>query len=52
MKDWNIMYGHVNEESLLSGYPVQCADVNMDGKVNLKDWNRLYNHINEVAPLW
>lgn len=52
MKDWNRLYSHVNEESALVGYPLQCADVTGDGKVNLKDWNRLYDHINEVAPLW
>jgi len=52
MKDWSRLYSHISEESLLTGYQLQCADVTGDGKVNMKDWSRLYNHISEVEPLW
>ena len=52
IKDWNMLYNHINETNLLAEYELLCADVNKDGKVNTKDWNRLYDHINEVSPLW
>ena len=52
MKDWNRLYDHVNEASVLTDYALLCGDVNGDGKVNMKDWNRLYDHVNEVSPLW
>ena len=51
IKDWNIMYEHINETSEIKDYSLLCADVNNDGKVNIKDWNRLYDHITEVNPL-
>ena len=51
IKDWNILYGYINETSELDENQLECADTNEDGKVNIKDWNRLYNHITEVEPL-
>jgi len=51
IKDWNIMYEHINETSEIKDYSLLCADVNNDGKVNIKDWNRLYEHITEINPL-
>ena len=52
IKDWNMLYSHINETELLEGYSLLCADINGDGKVNIKDWNRMYDHITEVNPLW
>lgn len=52
MKDWNRLYEHLNETSLLTGNGLSAADVNQDGKVNMKDWNRLYEHLNETNPLF
>ena len=52
IKDWNMLYNHINETNLLTEYKLLCADVNKDGKVNIKDWNRLNNHITEVDPLY
>ena len=52
IKDWNILYNHINETEQLTGYQLLCADINGDGKVNIKDWNRMYDHITEVNPLW
>ena len=50
-KDWNILYNHINESDILSGYQLLCADINKDERVNIKDWNRMYDHITEVNPL-
>ena len=52
IKDWNIVYNHINETSKLTDEKFERADVNKDGKVNIKDWNRMYDHITEVNPLW
>lgn len=52
IKDWNRMYDHINETSILTDYNLLCGDINRDGKVNIKDWNRMYDHITEVNPLW
>lgn len=52
IKDWNLLYNHINETELLTGYQLLCADINGDGKVNIKDWNRMYDHITEVNPLF
>ena len=52
IKDWNILYNHINETEQLTGYQLLCADINGDGKVNIKDWNRMYDHITEINPLW
>ena len=51
-KDWNRIYDHVEETSLLTDYALACGDVNGDGKVNTKDWNRIYDHVEETNPLW
>lgn len=52
-RDWNRVYAHVNETSLLSDYALKCGDViGNDGKVTSRDWNRLYAHINETNLLW
>jgi len=52
MKDWSVIYNHVSETSVLTGYALECADVTGDGKVNMKDWSRLYGHLSEENPLW
>lgn len=52
IKDWNIMYSHINETIPLTEEQLEYADLNNDGKVNIKDWNRMYGHITEVDPLW
>ena len=51
MKDWNMLYAHLCELSVLPKETLTCADVNGDGKVNMKDWNRLYEHVTGVKPL-
>lgn len=52
IKDWNMVYNHINETSTLSDEEFERGDVNKDEKVNIKDWNRMYDHITEVNPLW
>ena len=51
IKDWNRVYNHINETSILTDEEFERGDVNKDGKVNIKDWNRMYDHITEVNPL-
>lgn len=51
IKDWNMLYGYINETTKFTEEEKKAGDVNEDGKINVKDLNRLYEHVTEVNPL-
>ena len=51
IKDWNMLYGYINETIKFTEEELKAGDVNEDGKINVKDLNRLYEHITEINPL-
>lgn len=48
LKDWTILYDHINELVLLTDDAYQRADINTDGKVSMKDWSLLFQIISET----
>ena len=51
IKDWNMLYGYINEMTQFNEEQFNAGNVNNDRKVNVKDLNRLYEHITEINPL-
>lgn len=51
IKDWNMLYGYINETTKFTEEELKAGDVNENGKINVKDLNRLYEHITEINPL-
>lgn len=47
LKDWAMLFDHINEISLLTDDALSRVDINGDGKVNAKDWSLLYTSITE-----
>ena len=44
------IYAHIRGSSLLSGYPLSCADYSGDGTVNVGDTAKLYAFIRDRKP--
>lgn len=51
IKDWNMLYGYINETTKFTEEELKAGDVNENGKINVKDLNKLYEHITETNPL-
>lgn len=47
LKDWNILYGIINETTKYDDVFLIMGDLNNDNKVDMIDWTRLYEIINE-----
>ena len=48
-EDLDLLYAHINETSLLTGFQLRLADVNQDGKVNIADWNLLHEYVTHAG---
>ncbi|MBE6782565.1 MAG: hypothetical protein E7536_00965 [Ruminococcaceae bacterium] len=50
--DYSVILRHVKKTSLLEGYELQCADIDLNGKVMITDYSAVLRHVKKIAFLW
>ena len=43
---------HIKKVTILSGYELDCADVNSDGEVTGSDSTKILRHVKNIMSLW